>query len=62
MISEPTYHTWSDATHTFATIRIWDELEFAYHDVVRYIPGHDASAELRALHSPLFLVLRIRYL
>jgi hypothetical protein len=59
---EPTYHTWSDASNTFATVRIWEEEEFAYRDATLYIPNYDARDDLCALHSQLFIVLRVRYL
>jgi len=61
-LKEPDFQTWSNAVNTFATVRIWDEAAWDYHEVVDGpVLGRNAEAEYRRAHSLLFIVLRIRW-
>lgn len=60
-LRDPTYHTWSGAVNTYATVLVWDEARFAYYEVVDHVLGRDATNDYRRLHSPLYIVKRISY-
>lgn len=60
-LREPTYHTWSGASHTWATVRVWDEAAWRYRDTVEHVLGRDAWDDYRRLHSLLHIVERVSY-
>lgn len=46
---------------TFCTLRVWDEGEFCYRELVDMVRDRDATAEMLALHAPpLVVVVSVR--
>lgn len=61
-LKDPDFWTWSNATNTYATIRVWDEAAWDYHTVSDGpVVNRNAETDYRAMHSLLYIVLRIRY-
>jgi hypothetical protein len=46
---------------TFCTLRVWDEVEFCYHELVDMVRDRDAMEEMLTLHQPpLVVVISVR--
>lgn len=45
---------------TYANLLLWNEREWRYDEVVDCVKGRDATAEIRAMHSQLCIVLKVR--
>jgi len=47
----------SDPAGTYGSLRVWQEASFEYVDVLDFVRGRDARAEILAMHAPPLVIV-----